>query len=303
MSLADAPRIGIHMRDEDRPEPLRIGGWVPPYRDTRGPLRPPVPPGRLGTIVRRTLPASFWPAPSAEGATTGRARRALLAGATGALIVVVGLTALAFRGDDPPGPALAQNALPPPLIPSDPVSVLPSPTTSSPPPATPTHRRVTTRPAPAKRPASRPPSTAPGARLAPGETVGLAAAEHPGYRLRHRDFLARFDAVGSGSSRQDRHDSRFTVRHGLAAPDCVSFESVNFPGHFLRHRDFVLRLDRRDRSALFAADATFCPRPAGEKDALILESVNYPGRFLTARDGGVRLGHRHPIAFAVRAPV
>lgn len=294
------------MPDEDRPEPLRIGGWVPHYRDTRGPLRPPVPPGRLGAIVRRRLPAALWPAPSAAGGTTGRGRRALLASATGVLIAAVGLTALAVRGDEPAGPTLAQNELPPPFVASDPVSVLPSPTTSSPRSSTPTRQRVTTRPAPTKRPTSRPASTAPAAaaaRLATGKTVGLASADHPGYRLRHRDFLARFDAIDSGSPRLDRHDSRFTVRRGLAAPDCVSLESVNLPGHFLRHRDFVLRLDRRDRSALFDADATFCPRPARGNDAVLLESVNYPGRFLSARDGGVRLGRRDPGAFLIRPPV
>ncbi|WP_127501074.1 AbfB domain-containing protein [Actinoplanes solisilvae] len=295
------------MPDEDRPEPLRIGGWVPPYRDTRGPLRPPVPPGRLGAIVRRTIPASMWPAPSSGGARSDRGRRLVLAGATGALIAVVGLTALGFQDDEPPGAPQAQkaqkaqNALPPPLVPTDPVSVLPSPSASSrssSPSVGPTHRRVTATPTPGRRPTSRPPTKA---RLAPGETIGLASAAYPRYRLRHRDFVARFDAIGAGSTSVDRQDSRFTVRRGLAAEDCFSFESVNFPGHFLRHRNFVLRLDRRDRSALFAADATFCARPA-RGNAVFLESVNYPGRFLTARDGGVRLGRRDPIAFVISNP-
>src|SRR5690348_6450306 len=132
------------MPDEDRPEPLRIGGWVPPYRDTRGPLRPPVPPGRLGAIARRAIPASMWPSPSAAGAGSGRGRRIILAGATGTLIAVAGLAALGLRDDEPTGPSLAQNVVPAPPVPSEPVTVLPAPTSSSARPATttPVHRPV-----------------------------------------------------------------------------------------------------------------------------------------------------------------
>jgi len=298
------------MPDQDGRERLRIGGWVPPYRDTRGPLRPPVPPGRLGTVVRHTLPAAFWPTPSPRPAGSGRGRRALLAAATGTLLTLVGLAVLAVRSDDPPpGPTLAQRLVVPPFTTNAPVSVLPSPTPSRRSAGSvtrsPTHRRTTSRPPTSRSrpPTSRPPSTAPVTFPEAGTTIGLTLADDPGQRLRHRDFLARLDAVDARSPRLDRHDSRFTVRPGSAGPGCVSLESVNYPGYFLRHRDFVLRLDRRDRSRLFDQDATFCPRPAHEGAAFFLESVNYPARFLTARGGGVRLDRDRPTAFVPREPV
>ncbi|WP_250029449.1 AbfB domain-containing protein [Paractinoplanes maris] len=298
------------MPDEDSHDRLRIGGWVPPYRDANGPLRPPVPPRSLGSVVRRSLPAALWPAPSARHGAGSGGRRAVVALATGALIAMAGLTALALRGDEAGQTTLAQRVVLPPYVPSDPVSVLPSPATSSPGSVirSPTRNQVTTRPSsspgtkPATRPASRPPSTAPAPALRPGATVGLERADRAGYRLRHRDFLARFDPIGDGSDRGDRQDSRFTVRAGLASDACVSLEAENFPGYFLRHRDFVLRLDRRDRSRLFEQDATFCPRPAGE-GAVVLESVNYPGRFLSAGDRGVRLSREDATAFVIRRPL
>ena len=81
---------------------------------------------------------------------------------------------------------------------------------------------------------------------------------------------------------------------------------MNHPGRFLRHRDYVLHLDRRDRSVLFARDATFCPRPVHGGAALILESVNYPGFFLVAGDAGVRIERvaaQDATAFVPRSPV
>ena len=197
----------------------------------------------------------------------------------------------------------------PPFTPAEPVTVLPSPSTSSPGSVTrsPTHARQ--RPA-THRPSSRPPATtrppAAAEALTIGSTLGLELADQPGFRLRHRNFLARLDPIGGDSPRLDRHDSRFTVREGLAAAGCVSFESVNYPGHFLRHSNFVLRLDRRDRSRLFAADATFCPRSVRAGAAFVLESRNYPGRYLVARAEGVRLDRVTPdraTAFVVRPAV
>jgi len=296
------------MPDEDSQDRLRIGGWVPPYRDANGPLRPPAPPNKLGSVARRALPAGFWPTSSPSHGRGSTGRRAIAALATGALIAVTGLIALALGDGDPGATSLAQRMVLPPLDPTDPVSVQPSPTTSGPGSVvrTPTHHQVTTRPVEKARttpPTSRPPTTAPtpAPRLAAGATVGLELADRPGYRLRHRDFVARLDPISAG--RPGRDDARFTVRRGLAADRCFSLEAGNFPGYFLRHRDFVLRLDRRDGSGLFDQDATFCPRPVRDGAALVLESVNYPGRFLAAGDDGVRLSRRGATAFVVRSPV
>ncbi|MBM2616664.1 AbfB domain-containing protein [Actinoplanes sp. LDG1-06] len=297
------------MPDEDRPERLRIGGWVPPYRDTKGPLRPPVPPRRRAA----GLTAALWNGPIRRHTSTGLGRRVVAAAATGVVIAVAGLTALALRGDDGDS-SLVQRVVLPPYTPSAPVSILPAPTTSSAGPGsitrTPTRHRETeatrTRPT-TKPPTSRPPTTAPAAtQLVVGATVGLAHADYPGYRLRHHDFVARFDAIDEGSSRGTRQDSRFTVRRGLASSSCVSLESVNFPGYFLRHRDYVLHLDRRDGSDLFDKDGTFCPHAVRDGAALILESVNYPSYYLVGSNRGVRIERVSPgraTAFLVREAV
>ncbi|MEU7908750.1 AbfB domain-containing protein [Actinoplanes sp. NPDC049118] len=139
---------------------------------------------------------------------------------------------------------------------------------------------------PAEPARNRTPASPPESRAAlpvAGAEIGLEPVGEPGRRVRHRDFRARIDPIGPGSSALDRADSRFTVRAGRARRSCVSFESDNYPGHFLRHRGFALRLDRADGSALFDADATFCPvRVAG--GGFVLRSHNYPDRYLTESD-------------------
>ena len=141
----------------------------------------------------------------------------------------------------------------------------------------------------------------------PGQTIGPFfhgalpyPAGRPGYRVRHRSFTARIDRIDPAA----RADARFTVRTGLAADDCVTFESVNFPGRYLRHQDFAVRLHPDDRTALFAADATFCEIPLGDT-AIGLRSVNYPDRFLTVRDDELRLlpARGAVSAFVVRPPL
>jgi hypothetical protein len=97
------------------------------------------------------------------------------------------------------------------------------------------------------------------------------------------------------------------VRSGLADGRCVSFEAVNHPRHFLRHQNFTLRLHSRDGSALFAADATFCPVRGRDGNSLTLRSVNYPDRYLTTGGDSVlrllRPAERPPTVFLVRRPV
>jgi hypothetical protein len=144
--------------------------------------------------------------------------------------------------------------------------------------------------------------------LAAGARIGLEPLGRQGFRVRHRDFVARVDAIGPASGQLDRADSSFTVRAGLADPRCFSFEAVNFPGFFLRHQNFDVRLHRFERSTLYVRDATFCAVPGLAGNGVSFRSVNFPDRFLGLR--GDRLGLDPPgqggaarlaMTFAVRA--
>ena len=72
------------------------------------------------------------------------------------------------------------------------------------------------------------------------------------------------------------------MRRGLANQSCVSFESRNFPGDFLRHQNFQLFRQPMDGSALFRADATFCPQAgrSGAAGTTSFASFNFPTRLL-----------------------
>jgi hypothetical protein len=130
-------------------------------------------------------------------------------------------------------------------------------------------------------------------------TIGLELADQAGLRVRHRNFVARVDPISSGSSAIDKADSSFVVRQGLGRSSCYSFESVNYPGYYLRHRNFILRLDRRDGSALYDQDATFCPTTVSA--AITLGSINYPDRSLDlGLDNLIHLDPGQGTAFKVR---
>ncbi|WP_084793885.1 AbfB domain-containing protein [Actinokineospora bangkokensis] len=121
-----------------------------------------------------------------------------------------------------------------------------------------------------------------------GEPVSLRVTT-PGYTdrsVRHQDGLARTDVVTDAGSDVLKQDATFLTRPGLADAACVSFESRNFPGRFLRHRDARVRNEANDGSALFAGDATFCPR-AGLSGGTSLESKNKPGSFIRHYAEGV----------------
>jgi hypothetical protein len=60
----------------------------------------------------------------------------------------------------------------------------------------------------------------------------------------------------------------------------VSFESRNFPGDFLRHQNFQLFRQPMDGSALFRADATFCPQAGRSGQGTSFASFNFPTRFI-----------------------
>jgi len=119
--------------------------------------------------------------------------------------------------------------------------------------------------------------------LSSGVMRGLGSIHDPGYRVRHAWALGWVSPVDQGSSALDRHDSSWTVRPGLADASCLSFESKNYPGWFLRHSNFRIMLGSSDGSALFQADATFCPRAGLAGQGLTFESKNYPSRFIRQR--------------------
>lgn len=187
----------------------------------------------------------------------------------------------------PPPPALAQpvataSPTPTPVQVQTEVEEIPvrQPSTSRP-AARPTPPRATTRP-PAGRPA------APGWSAWLDRPVSLEVAGSPGLLVRHRDFVAQLGRISGRNSALARADSTFVLRRGLADDGCLSFESVNYAGRYLRHQNFVVRLHRRDGSALFARDATFCPEAAGED--LTLRSVNYPDHRLAVHRSTLTIG-------------
>ncbi|MFC0531772.1 AbfB domain-containing protein [Phytohabitans kaempferiae] len=250
--------------------------------------------------VRRHARALSW-----------RARAALVA------LAMVGLAALGSaltRGGEVPPAALSET--PPvtedlsywPEIP-EPAATGPGKRTPSPTPSprgtgtptTPVEEKVRATPS---RPAVAAPSPTTGPALTPGTRIGLEPVTHPGYRVRHRQFLGRIDPVGAGSSALDKADSTFTVRAGLADGRCVSLEAVNYPGYYLRHQDFAIHLHRRDATALFAADATFCPGTGPTGRDVSLRSYNYPDRHLVHRQSRLFIaatGDRGAMTFAVRS--
>ncbi|MET9619618.1 AbfB domain-containing protein [Streptomyces sp. NPDC006464] len=103
----------------------------------------------------------------------------------------------------------------------------------------------------------------------------------PGYTdryVRHRNGAVVTEFVGAGSSGLLKNDATWKVVSGLADSRCYSFESRNYPGQYLRHRDFRVYKEAGDGSALFRADATFCPVPGA--GGVRLSAYNFPGQYL-----------------------
>jgi hypothetical protein len=118
--------------------------------------------------------------------------------------------------------------------------------------------------------------------LTPGSTISLRATT-PNFTtryIRHQNNNAVTSVISSSSSAVDKGDSSWIVRRGLASSSCVSFESRNFPGDFLRHQNFQLHRQPMDGSALFRADATFCPQAGMSGQGTSFASFNFPTRFI-----------------------
>jgi YVTN family beta-propeller protein len=108
--------------------------------------------------------------------------------------------------------------------------------------------------------------------------------------------LAVLQALGATPSSSALASARFWVRNGLADASCISLEYAATPGRWLRHYNYRPQLGSNDNSAVFAADATFCPEPGLAGNGLTLRSKNYPAYVLRHRDGQVWLDAQTPDA-------
>ena len=124
--------------------------------------------------------------------------------------------------------------------------------------------------------------------LKAGSEISLQATTPccTGDYIRNQNGTAVIAPITSASPRQDKSDSTWIVRSGLADPSCVSFESKSNPGDFLRHQNAALHLQPFDGTALNRSDATFCPQP-GKGKGNSFHSVNYPTKYLRHYDGKV----------------
>jgi hypothetical protein len=312
------------MPEDENRDGLRIGGWVPPYRDSayrdsayRDSAPEPEPrrgkarkvPAFLRSLSPRRQPTITddpeWTPPvdvsaAFEGDPTRRSRL-VLAAAAGVVVAVIVTFALVGLGETPPPQNTDSLVAPPPPplpVPSAAVSILPAPSSSP----TPSRTSRSVKPSPSKTKKPTPTKTVtPDGVLVAGSTIGLEIAGYSGYRLVHYGSDVEIDRVDADSSADDRAGTRFRVRKGLGSSSCLSFESADEPGHYLRHRDFELRLDDRDGSDLFDQDATFCPRSS--RGGVELHAANYPDRALSAGRGEIRLDDDHATTFAVKPPL
>jgi hypothetical protein len=126
------------------------------------------------------------------------------------------------------------------------------------------------------------PSPVPGGTLNPGSTISLRATTAccTTRYIRHQNGNAVTSVIASSSAATDKDDGTWIVRRGLANNACVSFESRNFPGDFLRHQNFQLFRQPNDGTALFRADATFCPQAGQSGQGTSFASFNFPTRFI-----------------------
>ncbi|HEX8538327.1 MAG TPA: AbfB domain-containing protein, partial [Cystobacter sp.] len=112
------------------------------------------------------------------------------------------------------------------------------------------------------------------------QSFQVTSAGYTDRYLRHIDSVANTEVVNSSSTSTLKQDATFKLVPGLAESSCYSFESRNFPGEYLRHMASRVRRDRRDGSALFDQDATFCAQPGLSGSGVSFESFNYPGRYI-----------------------
>ena len=118
--------------------------------------------------------------------------------------------------------------------------------------------------------------------LAPGSEISLRATTAccTGDYVRNQNGAAVIAPITSSSAGQDKDDSTWIVRRGLADSSCVSFESRSNPGDFLRGRNLALRVEPFDGAALSRSDATFCPQMGKNRKGYSFYSVNEPTKYV-----------------------
>jgi hypothetical protein len=131
--------------------------------------------------------------------------------------------------------------------------------------------------------------------LTPGSEISLEATTPccTGDYVRNQNGAAVIAPITSSSVEQDKGNSTWIVRRGLADNACLSFESRNNPGDFLRRQNVALRVQPFDGTAQNRADATFCPQPGKNGKGNSFRSVNdatkyirhYYGKLYIAKDG------------------
>ena len=90
--------------------------------------------------------------------------------------------------------------------------------------------------------------------LADGSGVSFASVQHPGYYLRHRNFVLYLEYDNGSDTFTE--DATFYRRKGLASDANVSYESYNYPGYYIRHQYYQLKLSPKGDIS-DSADATF----------------------------------------------
>jgi hypothetical protein len=108
-------------------------------------------------------------------------------------------------------------------------------------------------------------------------------AAEPDHYLTYAAGYAALASVSAASGPTTRHEATFTVVHGLADTQCVSFIASN--GLYLRHYELRVQLSPSDGTQLFREDATFCPHPGAVAGSVRLQSLNYPYLNIRLRSG------------------
>ena len=126
------------------------------------------------------------------------------------------------------------------------------------------------------------PSPVAGGTLNAGSTISLRAttAGYTDHYIRHQNNNVTSSVISSSSSTLDKNDASWIVRPGLVDGSCISFESRDYPGDFLRHFNFQLYRQPMDGSAIFRADATFCPKAGNGGTGTSFASYNFPTKFI-----------------------
>ena len=123
----------------------------------------------------------------------------------------------------------------------------------------------------------------PGSEISLQATTACCTADY----IRNRNGAAVIAPITSGSAAQDKGDSTWIVRRGLADNSCISFESRGNPGDFLRHQNSALHMQPFDGTALNRSDATFCPQPGKNGKGNSFHPVNDPAKYIRHYDGKV----------------